>query len=208
MEWADSWHEAFRIELRAEAISLAWRGWPVLPGTYPTGACCGGGSDAGNGVPAPAQPDWADRLDSSPAERVTWWHGRPYTLLVATGLVLDVIEVSADLGWRTARALRLTDTPVPIAATPTGRWLFFTQSGTPLCEELAAHPDVVLHSTGSWVPLPPSPFPHGVVHWRVKPQVCGWQLPPSAQLQDVLCEVLRHRAVEAGQSLAVAGRSS
>ncbi|MFD1051801.1 hypothetical protein ACFQ1S_42715, partial [Kibdelosporangium lantanae] len=34
-DWSDSWRGAFRIELRAEAVGLAWRGWPVLPGTYP-----------------------------------------------------------------------------------------------------------------------------------------------------------------------------
>ena len=33
--WPDSWRGAFRIELRAEAIGLAWRGWPVLPGVNP-----------------------------------------------------------------------------------------------------------------------------------------------------------------------------
>ena len=31
---------------------------------------------------------------------------------------------------------------------------------------------------------------HGVVHWRVKPQVCGWNLPAAHVVQDALVEAL------------------
>ena len=34
MDWSDSWRGAFRIELRAQAIGLAYRGWHVMPGIY------------------------------------------------------------------------------------------------------------------------------------------------------------------------------
>ncbi|HEY3262231.1 MAG TPA: DNA primase, partial [Pseudonocardiaceae bacterium] len=29
MDWTNTWRNAFRTELRAEAIGLAYHGWPV-----------------------------------------------------------------------------------------------------------------------------------------------------------------------------------
>jgi hypothetical protein len=189
MDWSDSWRGAFRIELRAEAIGLAFRGWPVLPGTYPAGEQWVGGG-AAQGGPVPVHQDWQDRLTAEPEEAIAWWTGQPYTLLVATGVELDAVEVGADLGRRAAGVLRSAGVPVPIAATPSGRWLFLTAKGGPLRSRLAEHPDITLHGRGSWIPLPPSPFLHGVVHWRVKPSVCGWRLPNIDVVQDALTEAL------------------
>lgn len=176
MDWSDSWRGAFRIELRAQAIGLAWRGWQVMPGTYPAGD-----------EPTPVFEDWAERVNTAPAGEIAdWWNGEPYSLLVATGKTLDAIEVGDQLGRQTAAVLRSTGTPVPIAATPSGRWLFLTEPGQRLHSELAANEDVVLHSAGSWIPLPPSAFLAGIVHWRVRPEVCGWDLPGSRIVQDAL----------------------
>jgi hypothetical protein len=192
MDWSDSWRGAFSIELRAEAIGLAFRGWPVLPGTYPAAEQWVGrsGAEQGAPVPVPVHQDWQDRLTASPEETIARWTGQPYTLLVATGLVLNAVEVGADLGYRAARVLRSAGVPVPIAATPSGRWIFLTATGGPLRPRLAEHADVTLHGRGSWIPLPPSPCLHGVVHWRVKPQVCGWHLPDADVIQDALTEAL------------------
>ncbi|MCP2164635.1 bifunctional DNA primase/polymerase [Goodfellowiella coeruleoviolacea] len=190
MEWSDSWRGAFRIELRAEAIGYAWGGWPVLPGTYPAGSQWAGRSGAEQDGPVPVHADWQDRLNAKPEEIATWWTGQPYSLLVATGLVVDAIEVSADLGRLVARALRENGTPVPMAATPAGRWLFLTSAGQPLRPELSGHHDVRLHAKGSWIPLPPTPFQHGIVHWRVKPQVCGRHLPSSLLVQDAVLQAV------------------
>ena len=207
MEWSDSWRGAFRIELRAEAIGLAWRGWPVLPGTYPAGLRWEGRDGARNEGPVPVHQDWAQRVGTDPEHVASWWSGRPYTLLVATGFVVDAVEVGGELGRRTAAALRAAGVLVPIAATPTGRWLFLTASdpanhGSPSRSELSEHPDVVLHGRGSWIPLPPSPFQHGVVHWRVKPQVCGWQLPHIDVVRDALLSACRKDEAMVGQPLA------
>jgi len=68
--------------------------------------------------------------------------------------------------------------------------MFLTKTGRPLRRELTREESVTLHGAGSYVPLPPSPFEHGVVHWRVKPEVCGWRLPESAVVQDALADVL------------------
>ena len=91
----------------------------------------------------------------------------------------DAIEVDDSLGRQAAGVLRTFGMPVPIVATPAGRWMFLTKTGRPLRRELAREESVTLHGDGSYVPLPPSPFEHGVVHWRVKPEVCGWRLPTS-----------------------------
>jgi hypothetical protein len=178
MDWSDSWHGAFRIELRAQAIGLAWRGWQVMPGTYP----------AANDGPVPVFEDWAERINTATAGEIAdWWNGeQPHSLLVATGKTLDAIEVGDELGRQTAAVLRSTGLPVPIAATPSGRWLFLTEAGEKLHSELAGNADIVLHTAGSFIPLPPSTFLQGIVHWRVRPEVCGWDLPASRVVQDAM----------------------
>jgi hypothetical protein len=188
-DWSDSWRGAFRIELRAEAIGLAWHGWPVLPGTFPATEP---GAEAWSG-PEPVHHDWADRLGAHPNQVAEWWTGTPYSLLVATGRVVDAVEVDVELGKRAARLLRATGHPAPIVATPDGRWLFLTTVAESLPEQLVASGSVRWHGEGSWVPLPPTPFQHGVVHWRVKPDVWGWQLPAAEAVHSVLARALEQR---------------
>jgi Bifunctional DNA primase/polymerase, N-terminal len=186
MDWSDSWRGAFRIELRAQAIGLAHRGWPVMPGTYPAGSQWAGGKDLRRNGPSPVHSDWALRVGATADEVAEWWSGEAYSLLVATGTTLDAIEVGAEIGQRTVAVLRAAGQPVPIAATPEGRWLFLTTAGQTLPRVLAEDDDVVLHGEGSWIPLPPTAFEHGIVHWRVRPEVCGWELPTSHVVQDAM----------------------
>ncbi|MGM1059695.1 bifunctional DNA primase/polymerase [Saccharothrix sp. Mg75] len=182
MEWSDSWRGAFRIELRAEAVTLAWHGWSVLPGTYPAGGQWAGRDGVEHHGPVPVHHDWEARVGTSADEVATWWAGQSYSILLATGHGVDAVEVGADLGHRAAVALRATGNPVPIVATPAGRWLFLVASGG----SVRVNDDVRHYAAGEYVPLPPSPAHHGVVHWRVKPQVCGWDLPPASVVQDAL----------------------
>lgn len=191
MDGVETWHGAFRIELRAEAISLAWRGWPVLPGTYPTGPQQWMGREETQATgPSPIHVEWADRNGTPPAQVANWWNGEPYSLLVATGLVLDAVEVDAQLGRRTAALLRSIGVVTPIAATPNGRWLFFTTVGGGQHAELVRREEITLHGKGSWIPLPPTPYEHGIAHWRVKPEICGWQLPDGELVQDAVAAAL------------------
>ena len=190
MDWSDTWRRAFRVELRAQAIHFAWRHWPVLPGTYPTGTQWAGRDGMQDTGPVPVHKDWQDRIGTKAEQVASWWAGRPYSLLLATGVGYDAIEVGSALGTGAARVLRSLGMPVPIIGTPTGRWMFLTESGPGLTETLAQHGDVVLHGKDSWVPLPPTPYQHGVVHWRVRPEVCGWQIPPSHVVQDALQDAL------------------
>ncbi|HET6703403.1 MULTISPECIES: bifunctional DNA primase/polymerase [Amycolatopsis] len=186
--WPDSWRGAFRIELRAEAIGLAWRGWPVLPGVNP--APLAGGDDLTWRRPVPASDAWREQLGTHAHEVATWFSDRTHSLLVATGTVLDAIEVDDELGKRACRLLRAIGHPAPIIALPNGRWLFLTTVADRIPAELAERAAIQWHGKDSYIPLPPSPFQHGVVHWRVKPEVCGWQLPDAAEVHDVLVRAL------------------
>jgi hypothetical protein len=197
MDWSDNWRRAFRVELRAQAIGLAWRRWPVLPGTYPAGAHWAGRDGMQDSGPAPVHKDWQERIGTQPEQVASWWAGRPYSLLLATGDTLDAIEVGSSLGTGAARVLRTLGMPVPIIATPTGRWIFLTKPGHRVAEALAGHGDVVVHGKDSWVPLPPTQFQHGVVHWRVRPEVCGWQIPEAHVVQDALLDAIATRAAGA-----------
>lgn len=190
MEWSDSWRRAFRVELRAQAIGLAWRGWPVLPGTYPAGAQWAGREGVEETGPRPVHKDWQERIGTKAEQVATWWTGQPYSLLLATGVTLDAIEVPGYLGRGAARVLRAIGLPVPILATPDDRWTFLTRAGQELARPLADHDDVIQHGVGSWVPLPPTPVQHGVVHWRVRPEVCNWDMPEANVVQDALMDAL------------------
>jgi hypothetical protein len=199
--WSDSWRGAFRIELRAEAVGLAARGWPVMPGTYPAGPRWAGREGVNSTGPVPVSENWQERVGIEPEEVAAWWTDRSHTLLVATGRNLDAIEVGAELGRKAACVLRTFGMPVPIIATPNGKWLFLTATGGELRDVLVSDERVILHGLGSWVPLPPSPYEHGVVHWRVKPEVCGWRLPDTHAVQEAIVDAL---AVEKSGSLAAA----
>jgi hypothetical protein len=193
MDWSDSWRRAFRVELRAQAIGLAWRRWPVLPGTYPAGSQWAGREGITGTGPVPVHEDWQERIGTPADEVVSWWAGQPYSLLLATGVLFDAIEVDSSLGTAAARELRSIGMPVPIIATPTGRWLFLTRRADGFADGTAANGTVTLHGTGSWIPLPPTQFEHGVVHWRVHPEVCGWQIPAAHIVQDALLDASARR---------------
>ncbi|MBQ6641089.1 MAG: bifunctional DNA primase/polymerase [Saccharopolyspora sp.] len=184
---AADWAGAFRIELRVQAIELAARSWPVVPGTFPvaaTGRWSGGGSTG----PVPVHEDWQDRRSTDADQVAAWFGERPYSLLIATGDEVEALEVGAELGRRAARALRSMGAPAPIVATPDARWYFLAAGGraAAVCPELVTAGAVRRHTAGSWLPVPPSTFHHGVVHWRVKPEVCGWRLPSPEVIGDAL----------------------
>jgi hypothetical protein len=192
MSWWDSYRAVYRAELKASAFELADHGWPVLRGNYWQADRWVGADGASVTGLAPLDVDGL-AASRDPAEVDAWWSERPYSVLLATGFVVDAIEVSALVGRRVCARLRETDLVVPVAATPTGRWWFAVRAGEALRPELASRPDAILHSRGSWVAAPPSEGPQGVVHWRVPPPACGWSLPDPCDLQVALLEVLGQR---------------
>jgi bifunctional DNA primase/polymerase-like protein len=125
-------------------------------------------------------------------------------LLLATGTMLDVIEVSAAVGRRVCAQLRAAGLVVPVAATPTGRWWFPVTPGAVLPVSLRAGADVVLHTAGAVVLAPPSETPDGWVHWRVAPAHSGYLPSPADTILAALPAAVE---VHHGDRLpAVAGR--
>ena len=192
MQWWDSYRAVYGTELRAEALVLADHGWAVVPGTFPQGSVWSGRSEAPQSGPAPVLDEWATRASCDRDEICEWWSGLPYSILLPTGLTLDVIEVPASIGRRAAAVLRGIGAHVPIAATPTGEWLFPVRSGEPLRPDLVGR-GITLHGRGSYFSAPPSTFPQGSVHWRVRPAACGWTLPDPYRVQEALAEAVRER---------------
>jgi hypothetical protein len=126
-------------------------------------------------------------------------------LLLATGTMLDVIEVSAAVGRRVCAQLRAAGLVVPVAATPTGRWWFPVTPGAVLPVSLRAGADVVLHTDGAVVLAPPSETPDGWVHWRVAPALTGYRPSPAAPIVAAITTAVEMH--ESDRLPAVAGRA-
>jgi hypothetical protein len=138
--------------------------------------------------------DWPELVSHDPRLVSSWWTGRPYSVLLATGRAFDALEVSAFLGVSTAGATRRG----PVARSSTGRWLLLVRPGSDLHPELAGRPDVVLHNAGSWIPAPPTPGPAGRMRWVVTPSAVKWRLPNPDSVQAMVAEALPVLRVESG----------
>jgi hypothetical protein len=173
-----------RAFLRRAALRYAAAGWDVIPG-----ACLVRGRfDCGQpGCFAischPAVAEWERLASHDPAAVRSWWRGGHYGVLLATGRAFDVLEVPAALG-----AAAAVGCAGPVAVSPTGRLSLLVRRGAKLHPQLRRRPDVVLHGRGSWVPLPPTEFPDGRMRWLRSPQECGWRLPGSDPVQQVLLD--------------------
>src|SRR5581483_1317479 len=168
MSWWNSSRAVYGAALRAGAQCLVDHGWPVVPGTWWQGGAWRGipaeptrgltidlSRAAGwDSVPAVSGGVSSATCDSSQVS--LWWSRSPFSVLLATGSALDVVEMPAYLGRRVASTLRRVGVVAPLAATPAGRWWLPVTPGSPLNPELAAQTEVVLHGSGSWVIAPPS----------------------------------------------------
>jgi hypothetical protein len=196
MSWWNSSRAVYGTELRAGAICLVDHGWPVVPGTWWQSGGWRGLPDTAGLESVPAVPQGVAAASTDLAQVGRWWSEAPYSVLLATGDVLDVIEVPARMGRRMAGTLRSIGVVVPLAATPTGRWWFPVSPGGPDLPESLVDADAIRHGAGSWVIAPPSECADGLVHWRVQPASCGWRLPPSELVQSAAVEAVRWRVVE------------
>lgn len=208
---------------RRLAMRYAEAGWPVVPGAWwdRSRYRCGGVECsvsglhvAGHtGLPSPGSagsvPAAADAL---PVEVVARWSERPHTLLVATGSVVDALELPALATGAVEHGGALG---VPVARLPTGRWLLFAATAEGGMDSWApTDPQwkgLLLHGQQSLVPLPPSLLLHGRVRWRSRPDLSPDRLPPMADLLGRVLPLLSttietsdHPAREVRQGLAPA----
>lgn len=180
-----------RLQLRQHrrvAGRYVARGWPIAAGSWWDGhryrcdlASCKveGLHGVGHGDPA-----------ATSAEDLAGWPARPYTLLLLTGLGVDVLELPARAG--TAVAATRSRVRVPVARTPTGRWLLFVATGglSDEAAEAARASGVLHHGAGSHVPLPPSRLAHGRVQWITRPDSDDLDLPSAAGLLEWVLPLL------------------
>jgi hypothetical protein len=183
-----------RSRLRRAARRYADAGWPVVPGAYLTGRGQRRRFDCGTPKCRtvschPAIPEWEHAGSTDATTIDTWWAERPYSVLLATGVAFDVLDVPAELGRRAICAHR----PIrgPVATTADGRWIFLVRPGHTLLPELEHHPDVILHGSNSWVPGPPSPQVGGAAQWLIHPAEYHWR---PANPYSVQALMLRPRA--------------
>jgi hypothetical protein len=166
-------------------------GWPIAPGAWwdprveqyrcrRVGCLTSGTIHAADGM--------TPRTDPSA------WSQDPSTILLITGHGIDVVEL--PLGSTPPEAIfsrALIPGPVALWASVRPRLLLFagTTSG-PVPDRL---PDglpegALLHSGGSYVPLPPSRVRTGDVVWMRPPQSLGWELPQLGEVVDLLARRL------------------
>jgi bifunctional DNA primase/polymerase-like protein len=171
---------------------MASHGWPVTPG-----ACLRTSRfDCGRpGCPTaschPALDSWEQAASHDRVRVTDWWRYAPHSVLLATGLTFDVLEIPARLGRLAVTSPRWRDRlRGPVATLPPGRWMVVVAPGQPLLPELAGRLDVVRHGRGSWIPAPPTRLVEGAVQWRVSPANVDWRLPDGYDVQRLLADVL------------------
>jgi hypothetical protein len=119
------------------------------------------------------------------------WADDPATILLITGHGIDVVEL--PLGTTPPEAIfsrAILPGPVALWASVRPRLLLFaaTTGGAAVPHRLPAGlPEgALLHSTGSYVPLPPSRVRTGDVVWMRPPQLLNWRLPELGEVVDLL----------------------
>lgn len=193
-----------QVRLRRSAVQFATHDWPVIPG----GCLVGDRFSCGPACPtvglhpnlihaAGVRADLRQLAVTEPELVRETWRGTPHSILLATGLTFDVLEIPAWLAATVTHRPQLG----PVALTPTGRWMYLVRPGGYLHAELATLPDVLLHGEGSWIPAPPTATPQGRVRWVVAPEEVDWQPAPTQLLQEWLVggvPMVRNRAGSRG----------
>jgi hypothetical protein len=185
--------ELDRVQLRRAALNYAGHGWDVLPGAYLSRDRFRCGPDCRTVSCHPATMDGIHLASHEPDVVAGWWAGRPYSVLLATGVAFDVLEI---LGCTTMSEMALQTRlafHAPAAVTPGGRLMILVRPGATLRPELATRPDTVLHGPQSWIPAPSTRTPSGPVRWLVDPVTVGWRLPDPQPIQATLLALLPRR---------------
>jgi len=111
-----------------------------------------------------------------------WWARHAWVILLPTGCQVEVVEMPAHLGQVTVD--RLQERVGPVAVEAGQRWLLFcsAQTGTVSTSDDEWRSGVLLHSTGSWVPVPPIGRSRDRLTWLKSPWSCGWRLPDTSDV--------------------------
>ncbi|HSV64633.1 MAG TPA: bifunctional DNA primase/polymerase [Mycobacteriales bacterium] len=169
--------------VRRAAVSYAAHGWPVIPGVYANGGRCGcpriGCRRAGL---HPLPEGWEQAATTDVLQVGCWWARHAWAILLPTGQTVNVVELPTELGPATAS--RLGDRAGPIAAAPGHRWLLFCAAEVErvTTSEEEWRSGLLLHSRGSWVPVPSNGGARGRSGWIRPPRIVGWRLPGTGEV--------------------------
>jgi hypothetical protein len=193
-----------RPRLAAAAAEFVAAGWPVAPGSWwdpHDGRYRCAEPDCVTESLHPTLPDFASQLARRCQIGVTRaatrdpdtvndrWGSHPYSVLLPTGHVADAIELGPVLARRALAVLAAYEQLGPAAVYPNRRVLLFTTVARALDAPLTAEltrAGALHHSTGSWVPLPPTTLASGEVTWARTPEAARWRLPSPRHVADAL----------------------
>ncbi len=136
----------------------------------------------------------------TPRTDPTAWADDPATVLLITGHGIDVVEL--PLGTTPPEAIfsrAIVPGPVALWASVRPRLLIFAATTAGGADQLppGLPEGALLHSAGSYVPLPPSRVRTGDVVWMRPPQSLDWHLPQLSEVVDLLGRRLAGLAPEA-----------
>jgi len=170
---------------RHAAAVYAARGWAVVPGAY---AVDGGGSrspfpqDGRTSSLVPLPRRWEEAATTDATQIARWWARHAWVILLPTGGHVEVVEMPADLGKVVVDRLQTRVGPIAVEADQ--RWLVFCSAapGTVTTSDDEWRAGVLLHSTGSWVPVPSIRRPRNGLSWLRPPWFCEWRLPHTSDV--------------------------
>jgi hypothetical protein len=181
---------------RAAVHAYLEAGWPIVPGAWwdpraeqyrcrRVGCLTTGTIHAADGM--------------TPRRDPSAWNEAPATILLVTGHGIDVVEI--PLGSTPPDAIfSRTLTPGPVALWTSVRPRLLVLASTtagaavPLGLPSGLPHGVLLHSSGSYVPLPPSRVRTGDVVWIRPPQTLDWRLPGLDEVLDLVTRRLAPRS--------------
>lgn len=175
-------------EIRDAAVEYVEHGWPIQPGTY-----WGDGSRRWHGKPhakglEPLAEQWTLAGIANPAHALNLWTHRPYSPVMACGVVADAIEIPSVRGAGVVQALRAAGCLPPTIVTPFGTWVLLVRPGEPSRPELALQLGVGFRRAGTWIALPPAAHATRCYRWHTHPRTLDWTVPGARRVQEVLIE--------------------
>src|SRR5258706_8460187 len=129
--WLGMRGELDRVQLRRAALNYAWHGWDVLPGAYLTRDRFFCGPGCRTVACHPATMDGTGAASHEQDVVAGWWAGHPYSVLLATGVAFDVLDIPGG------PAADRVAPDGPAAVTPAGRVMILVRPGAVLRPELA-----------------------------------------------------------------------
>jgi Bifunctional DNA primase/polymerase, N-terminal len=168
--------------VRRAAVAYAERGWAVVPGAYGSGSRCQCRLGCRKSGLHPLFDQWDRAVTTDVTEVAEWWSRHAWEILLPTGHGTDVLELPGPVGRSTADLLG--DRAGPIVVLPGHRWLLLCapDGRTVTTSEQESRAGMLLHTRGSWVPVPPNGGMRGRGGWFRPPWVVDWRLPGTTEV--------------------------